>query len=119
ILFFLIINVVFTTMNPYLNMFPEDRARIVRERASDSYRGWTAYFAKLISAWPTLMLVNVVYASALYWMIGLQAKASKFFIFVLIVLLVALFAQTMALTVGAFSENIQIAHIAAPTILVV
>lgn len=118
ILFFIAINVVFTTANPYLLQFPEDKERIQRERATDNYSGWSAFIAKMLSAWPALLLVNFAYLTGLYWMLGLQGTAGHYFTYVAILLTLVIFSQVFALTVGAASPSFEVANIIAPTLLI-
>lgn len=118
ILFFICINQVFNTFNPYLNAFPMERALIAKERSSDSYSGYAAFLAKLMVSWPLMLLSNICYLSGLYWIIGLKGNAYNFAVFVLIGLALVMFAQAIALAIGAAIPDFQVAHVVGPAVLV-
>ncbi len=99
VLFFICINVVISTLSPYLHIFADDRKRIIKERASDCYRGYVAYLAKIFSDWPALLIVNLTYHTALYWTIGLQTGSGNYFFFILIILVLVVFCT------GIFIDN--------------
>ena len=70
--------------------FPDEKAIVSRERAGKMYHVGAYYSAKLISELPFRLLGNVLYATILYFFVGLRSGAHHFFIFLGIVLLQAI-----------------------------
>ena len=119
VLFFICINVVFSTLSPYLHIFADDRKCIIRERASDCYRGYVAYLAKMFSDWPALLIVNLTYHTALYWTIGLQTGTGNYFFFILVILILVVLAQIFSLTTSTAFQNAHLANVAGPSFLII
>jgi ATP-binding cassette subfamily G (WHITE) protein 2 len=79
-----------------VNSFPWERAIMLRERQAGSYQVSSYFLAKttvdvLTQIWP-----SVVYGCIVYWMIGYQPIASKFFIYVCMLAMVGISAGSLA-----------------------
>lgn len=119
VLFFFVINITFTIISPILNIFPLEKKIISRERAAGSYRSFSVFVAKALSLLPTLFIINTIYATALYWMVGLKSNAGAFFSFLVYIWALILVALSLGLVIGSFSKNQQMAQILGPTVVII
>ncbi|RKP19060.1 P-loop containing nucleoside triphosphate hydrolase protein, partial [Rozella allomycis CSF55] len=119
VLFFIIINIAFTTLTPLINEFPLEKPLIVRERFSKSFRISSLYIAKVLAGLPILLLGNFIYGSALYWMIGLKYDAGAFFSFLTFLVGLVIFSQAFGLFIGALADSPQVGQIIGPTFLII
>ena len=81
VLFFLTANILFNTIMPMVIVFVVERAIIIRERYSSSYRISSFYVAKAFSTLPLRLLLTAVFTLGIYYIIGLNPLASCYFIF--------------------------------------
>lgn len=86
---------------PIIGVFPFQRQIIKRERAAGTYRASSAYLAKAASTVPLLIIGSLILTIPVYWMVGLQAVASKYLIFIFLVTLHALTANALGLCIGS------------------
>jgi len=69
LLFFVPINLTFTIAIPLVVVFAIDRAIILRERYSATYRVSSAYIAKYLSLLPLRIFITIVFALILYYIV--------------------------------------------------
>ncbi|UZJ56055.1 hypothetical protein CBS101457_005375 [Exobasidium rhododendri] len=119
VLFFIPINNTFAVIFPILSVFPLKRAIMKRERSAGMYRTSSFYLAELMVEIPSQMAQRALYYIILYWMIGLKATASAFFIFLAVNFVQVFTSVAIGLAIGAASPTVQIANILAPMINVV
>eukprot|EP00842_Homolaphlyctis_polyrhiza_P003323 jgi/Hompol1/3992/HPOL_000688-RA len=119
VLFFMCINMTFSTVMPMLAVFPLERAIITRERAAGTYRASSVFLAKWISTLPMLIVSVLVFAIPVYWMIGLRNDIGRYFMFILILLVHGNVANALGLLIGSAVKKIMIAQILAPLIVTV
>lgn len=82
--FFFCTNMVFSPMFGVLMTFLNERAVFLREYSNKTYGVLPYYFAKIFVELPFLLLVPVMFASIVYFGVGLTAEFGKFCIFCLI-----------------------------------
>ncbi|TPX31490.1 hypothetical protein SmJEL517_g05210 [Synchytrium microbalum] len=119
VLFFVCINQSFGVIMPQLPIFVLQRSIVKRERAAGSYRSSSAYIAKALSTIPITLLGALLLGIPLYWMIGLQATAAKFFTFLLILAVHAFTANSVGLFLGSIIPNLVVGQIVGPLLIVV
>ncbi|KAK1348560.1 hypothetical protein LUQ84_002165 [Hamiltosporidium tvaerminnensis] len=119
VIFFILINSVFGTAGPLLNIFPKEKRIIQRERRSGMYDGVTAYLAKFIALIPFIIILTITYISAVYWMIGLYPSAGRFFIYLLIQASLLLFSIALTLTIGTYSPSENFSQVLGTTIIII
>jgi ABC-type multidrug transport system ATPase subunit/ABC-type multidrug transport system permease subunit len=119
VFFFITINLTFGVVLPSINVFPEQKRLIKRERAAGSYRSSSAYLAKWISNIPLVVLGNIIMAVIVYWTVGLQATVKQFLTFVAIVVAHGFCANSFGLMIGAAVPNATIGQIVAPMIIII
>jgi ABC-type multidrug transport system permease subunit len=119
VFFFLSINLTFSVVMPSINVFPEQKRLIKRERAAGSYRSSSAYLAKWVSNLPTMILSNTILCGILYWTVGFQTTVSQFFTFYCIAIVHSLTANGLGLVIGAAVPSATVGQIFAPMILII
>ena len=91
-LFFVVLNVAYTSALPAINVFAGEKSIVVRERASGAYRLGPYYLSKYITELPKL-IPRLVFCTLVYWIVGLRKSQYNFWIFVAIII-----AEAMSLT---------------------
>lgn len=119
LLFFISINVVFTTVIPLLPIFAIDRAILMRERASAMYRVLPGYSAKFISLLPFSLFLLLLFALPLYFITGLTMPFDRLLVFLVILLALRFAAMAMGLFIASVSPSLQISQIIGPLLIVV
>ncbi|KNC98696.1 uncharacterized protein SPPG_06376 [Spizellomyces punctatus DAOM BR117] len=119
ILFLWPINQVFVTIQPIVATFPLERVIMLRERSAGSYRVSSFYISKVLSQAIPAVFYSMLACVPLYWMIGLQHSAWKFFAWLLINALETTAAVALGFMVSSGVETVQMAMAVAPMIAVV
>lgn len=119
VIFFLLINGLFGTAGPILNVFPLEKRIISRERKTGFYDGCTAYMSKFLSTIIFELVYSFIYVTAIYWMVGLNPNAGRFFIFMIIIESGILFAVSLGLTVGTYSPTEKFSQVLGTTLLII
>ncbi|KAH9252748.1 hypothetical protein BASA81_009257 [Batrachochytrium salamandrivorans] len=112
-------NMTFAVVMPNISVFPLQRQIIKRERSAGSYRSSSAFVAKLISSLPLSFLGAIVLIIPMYWMVGLQPTAEKYFTFLCIILVHVNAANALGLLLGAGVPNVRVGLIIAPLVNIV
>jgi ABC-type multidrug transport system permease subunit len=114
-LFFLTIFWSFTPLFNSLTTFPQERAIIVKERKSGSYR-LSAYFtAKILAEAPVELAYPIVFIIFVYFMVHFDYSAGSFFFSLMTILLSCLCAQSFGLLISCtlldFKQSITFASV--------
>eukprot|EP01031_Cornospumella_fuschlensis_P031507 gene31507-38079_t len=94
-----------------INSFPSERAIMLRERQAGTYQV-SAYFAAksatdtLSQLWPPVLFSVIV-----YWLIGFQPVASKFFMYTFFMVLDCLTATSLATVVTCFCVSVEMSTV--------
>lgn len=105
VLFFCVINQGMFGALQMINSFPSERVLSLRERAAGTYHA-SAYFLAKVSAETLFQLpMPIVFSAIVYWLVGLQPVASKFFVFTIFMVLCSLSATSLALAVSAWCRT--------------
>lgn len=114
---FLVLNGLFGVCAPIFNVFPQEKRIIVRERRSGMYSGYTAFLSKYVSEIPFNMVYELTYLVALYWIIGLNPNAGRFFICLIIYASLINFSLVFGLAISTISPSQNIAQIIGSTFI--
>ncbi|EKF31557.1 ATP-binding cassette protein, putative [Trypanosoma cruzi marinkellei] len=117
VLFFIVMNTAFNSAS-VLNLLMEDRPMLLREHRNGMYRPVAFFIGRIVQDLPIKILANFIFDTIAYFMVGLQPRVDKFFLFSLICLIIMLNGYTFCLFVSTVSKNIQVANILAPLVLV-
>eukprot|EP00039_Didymoeca_costata_P012713 m.184618 g.184618 ORF g.184618 m.184618 type:complete len:667 (-) comp15561_c0_seq2:148-2148(-) len=118
VIFFILINNSFTGIFGIIFIFPQERAIVLKERASRTY-GVGAYFAsKSVAELPRTASVVLLFTLVTYYMVGLRDGAEHYFTMYLVIMLTVLCAEGWAYTISAAAKDAQQANALAPVVIV-
>jgi ATP-binding cassette subfamily G (WHITE) protein 2 len=100
-----------------INSFPAERQIVLRERAAGTYYISAYFLAKISVDFIAQALYPVLFSCVVYWMVGLQPVAGKFFLFVMFVTLCSLSATSAALMVATICRTTSLAVNVLPFLL--
>ncbi|CAF0758276.1 unnamed protein product [Adineta ricciae] len=100
-----------------INSFPVERTLTLRERASGTYFASAYFTAKIIAETLIQIPVPIIFSAIVYFLIGFQVTAGKFFIFMLFMLLCSLAATSLALLVSAVCKTTDMSVTVLPLVL--
>jgi ATP-binding cassette subfamily G (WHITE) protein 2 len=111
VFFFIVTNQSFGSLGA-VRLFIQQRALFIHENASGYYRVSAFFISKAVTDLiPLRFIPNVVFALITYFMIGFQVDAAKFFIFLLIVMLINICAVSLAFFISAGVKNGELANL--------
>jgi ATP-binding cassette subfamily G (WHITE) protein 2 len=117
VLFFCVINQGIFAALVVINSFPSERLLVLRERAAGTYYA-SAYFLAKVTAEVLLQLpIPVLFSAIVYWLVGLQASAAKFFIFCGFMVLCNMAATSLALMVSTWCRTVDLSVSVLPMML--
>lgn len=92
-----------------INTFPSERKIVLRERAAGTYYSSAYFMAKIASDTALQLLMPILFSIIVYWLVGLQHDARKFFIFMSFMILCSLTATSIALFISAVCRTTTMA----------
>eukprot|EP00866_Antonospora_locustae_P000023 jgi/Antlo1/23/1665 len=119
VIYFVLINSMFGIAGPIFNVFPMEKRIINRERKSGCYDGFSAFYAKLLSEIPQTIVLNIVYISAIYWIVNLNKNVGRFFIYLLVQMVVLIASLCIAFMISTISPSQHIAQVLGPMVLII
>ncbi|KAG2438719.1 hypothetical protein HXX76_005264 [Chlamydomonas incerta] len=105
VLFFCVINQGMFGALIVINSFPSERMLALRERAAGTYHVSAYFLAKVTAETVSQLPAPIIFACIVYWLVGLQAVAAKFFIFMGFMILCSTAATSLALAVSAIART--------------
>ncbi|CAI7855355.1 unnamed protein product, partial [Closterium sp. NIES-53] len=102
-----------------ITTFPLEKGVVNRERSSNSYRITAYYPAKVLSEWPIRIGPVLLFGVIAYWPIEYQRVASKFFLFLVILMLEFTAMNGLGIVIGSIAPTPQIALAMGPLFTVV
>ncbi|XP_068906678.1 ATP-binding cassette subfamily G member 4-like isoform X2 [Tenebrio molitor] len=97
----------YTSLMPAVLKFPSELAVLKKERFNNWYKLKTYYAAFLISDIPLQILFSVAYISTSYFLSDQPAEPFRFFMVLMILVLVALSASSLGLVIGTLVNPIN------------
>ena len=120
-LFFIAMFWSFTPLFNSLTTFPAERAIIIKERASGSYRLSAYFLSKVVAEAPVELAYPVFFMLITYFMVSFHTSAGGFFFTVLTILLSTLCAQSYGLLISCtlldFKQSITFASVSMLTLM--
>lgn len=118
LLFFAIVNQAFSGSFGVIFLFPAERAVVLKERASKSYRLSAYFWSKFVSDLPRLFLTNFIFMILVFFMTNLRQGGGYFFAYYIIVVMTQLASESLTYIVSAGSRDAQLAGAITPVFLV-
>mmetsp|Transcript_1941 Transcript_1941/g.2026 ORF Transcript_1941/g.2026 Transcript_1941/m.2026 type:complete len:693 (-) Transcript_1941:52-2130(-) len=100
-----------------ISSFPSERAIVLRERAAGSYFVSSYFVAKSVVDIATQVLVPTIFSVIVYFMIGYQVDASKFFIFWGFMILDSIAALSLATMIACLCVTLEKSTVALSLLL--
>jgi ATP-binding cassette subfamily G (WHITE) protein 2 len=90
-----------------INSFPAERAIMLRERQAGAYTTLAYFLAKSLSDTLVLLPLPVLFSVIVYQMFGLQPIASKFFLYMLFMILTSMAASALTAMVTCLCVSLE------------
>ncbi|GIM12604.1 hypothetical protein Vretimale_15949, partial [Volvox reticuliferus] len=116
VLFFTVINQGMFGALIVINSFPSERMLSLRERAAGTYHVSAYFLAKITAETVSQLPAPILFSCVVYFLVGFQAVASKFFIFMAFMVLCSLSATSLALAVSAIARTTDMAVTVLPMV---
>ncbi|ELR13185.1 ABC2 type transporter superfamily protein [Acanthamoeba castellanii str. Neff] len=113
-LFFVITNESIDTLMSVVMIFHSERMIFIKEHSAGAYGTFLYYVAKNLAQLPFLAFYPALFSCIAYWMVGFQADADKFFIFMAAMILVTLVSASLAIAISASTPNLDAAFALLP-----
>eukprot|EP00158_Paraphelidium_tribonemae_P009241 Partr_v1_DN28810_c2_g1_i2_m34268 putative ATP-binding cassette, subfamily G (WHITE), member 2 len=118
-LFFITTNLTFGNVMPTIALFTLERDVIKRERASGTYRASTAFVAKLLSQIPLVVVATLLFSAPVYWMVGFQVSAVRYFSFLAIGIIHAAAASILGIAISSGAPNVRVGQVIGPLVILI
>jgi ATP-binding cassette subfamily G (WHITE) protein 2 len=116
VLFFCVVNQGVFGALMMINSFPAERVLVLREREAGTYNVSAYFMSKLVADIPNV-LCPILFSVIVYWLVGLQKDAGKFFLFTFFMVLCTLAATSYALMISALCRTATLSVTVLPTVL--
>lgn len=110
-LFFSVINQGIVSSLQGTHSFPLERNIMLRERSAGAYRVSAYFVAKTIGDMIFQILSPILYTCIVYYNIGFQSEASKFFIFMAFMILASMAATSISNMISCICVSIELSTI--------
>ena len=90
-------------------MFPEEKVICGREIASHAYPASAYFISRFLAALPFALFSSVIYATIIYFSVGLALDPLKYFVFLGVVGMTQVCAQSFGLLLSAMAPNTSVA----------
>lgn len=100
-----------------INSFPAERVLVLRERAAGTYFVSAYFLAKTTAETFATVIAPLLFSCVVYWLVGFQAVASKFIIFIIFMTLCSLSATSLALCVSTWCRTTDLSVAVLPLVL--
>ena len=117
LLFFAVVNQAFTGSFGVIFLFPAERAIVLKERASKSYRTSAYFWSKTFSDIPRLFITKMIFLLIVYFMTGLRPGANNFFAYFIILFMTQLASESLTYIISAGARDAQLAGTITPIFL--
>ena len=98
-LFFICLNLAYSSALPSINLFAAEKNIVIREQASGAYATSAYYLSKLVAELPKLSS-KFVFCTLVYWIVGFNPDPTRYLNFLLIVVCECLAAQAIGMVMA-------------------
>lgn len=117
-LLFLVVGTGFVNVIGQVQVMPSKRLIFDRERSSGSYSVSAFYWGLTVSDFPVQLLLPTLSTVLVYWTVGLQNDAEKFFVFWGILMVAFQAAFSIGFLIGSSVPNVEVGLALGPIIMV-
>lgn len=119
VLFFSTSNLFFGSLSSSLNILLQDKPVLLRERGAKMYHVSSFYLARVVADIPGAVFYPILFGSVIYWWLGLNAAVERFFMFILIIVVMSLTGQALGCAIASFAPNPGVAFTIMPVVATV
>lgn len=98
-LFFITLNLAYSSALPSINLFASEKNIVIREQASGAYSTSAYYLSKLVAELPKLSS-KFVFCTIVYWIVGFNPDPVRYVNFLLIIICECLSAQAVGMVMA-------------------
>ena len=113
-LFFILLQQTLPHLFGALMIFHRDKPIFDRERLSNVYRVSSYYIGRTTAELPIAIIFPLIFGMICYWLVGLNPKIERFFIFLLILILLSMVSQAFGFFISALAPSREIGVAIAP-----
>jgi len=117
-LFFMTMNISFNAIQNVILIFPDERPVFLREVNNNMYKCSPYFWAKVISEMPFSILMPTVFGCIVYFSVGLNPAAGRFFLFLLILILIYNASSGYSLVISCTFSDKQLAVTLTPVLII-
>jgi len=117
LLFFVSVQALFMSFFSNLNTFGPEKMVMMREIESGMYRVHSFFFSRWIVEIPFRIVFPFIYSTILYWMVGFQPDAGRFFLFFVALMLIDNCGTNLAVCICSVFPDVQVAMQAGPAFI--
>jgi len=100
-----------------INSFPRERVLVLRERAAGIYFFSAYFYSKILVEGFWQLPYPIVFSCIVYWLVGFQDVAVKFFVFMPFMLLCHFGALGLGTAISALARTTEVAVVVLPLVL--
>ncbi|KAL9647271.1 hypothetical protein ABK040_012622 [Willaertia magna] len=119
VLFFVLLNQAMNALFSSLTMVADEKPVYLRERGAKMYRVSSYYLGRSLAEIPNIFFFPVLFSVITYWMVGLNPAVDRFFMFLLIVSVLCLCAQSLGMLMAVLIPNTPAVYALAPVVITV
>ncbi|XP_028399573.1 protein white-like isoform X2 [Dendronephthya gigantea] len=117
LLFFIVTNLSFASLQGVIFVFPVEVPVFLREHKNGMYRTDTYYLAKTLAEVPIFSFAAVLLITICYWMAGLREEADAFFVCVGIGVLIVNTAASYGYAISTMTSSVETATALGPVVM--
>eukprot|EP00741_Cyanophora_paradoxa_P002545 tig00000605_g2469.t1 len=116
-MFFIAVNNVMSAAMGVLSVFGAEKIVFRREHSQGMYNTTAFFLSKIFVEAPFQILLPWLYSLIIYWMIGFQNTAEKYFIFAAVVILMTNCGYALGIFIAALCPELEVALVIAPVLI--
>eukprot|EP00117_Sycon_ciliatum_P036739 scpid32794/ scgid27614/ Protein white len=118
VLFFAVIQASFSVIFSVIQVFPDEKHIFYRDADNHMYKTWIYMLTKTIAEIPFQLTIPLVFQAVIYFMIGLNPRADRFFTLYAVFVTMALAAQSIGYVISAAVPSVAIGLAVTPPLVI-
>ena len=115
-IFYMLVNLAMVSLHSVTHTFALELSLVMREQQANMYSISAYYWSKTVIEIPFMVLFSGLYATSLYFIVGLRETAEAFFSFLLMVVLLAFVGQSFGMLISAAAPSLEMALVLGPLV---
>ena len=115
-IFFMFVNLAMTSLHAVTHTFALELSLVMREAQANMYSISAYYWSKTLIEIPFMILFPLIYATTLYFLVGLRETADGYFSVMLMVVLLGFVGQSFGMLISAAAPSLEMALVLGPLV---